>query len=235
MVKTDKIRIFTLAVFSVLFCFGSRAEDALRALPYDLPNIELLIDAHKKMREAEDLAVLQIKSIHYEHQETLGHTKKFKKYTDILHKRMSDIGGWITFASMLAKAADRSITLADAYKDFTVNTYKYCLKNPLVMGYYTEANFRLSHEIPQLAAKITEYSLGSVSGVLKSTMEEKYRLMTYINKSLSRLEFTIWQANRKIKTSVNKKIKSKHINEILTPEIQQATADKIKEKWKEKA
>lgn len=199
-------------------------------LPNDQPTIEALIDAHKKMRKAEDLAVLEITAIEETHRLTDKAAKAFNQTRTVLNKRMSDVNSYIMLATRLTKVTLSMKKLVGDYKDFTTLTYQNALKHPMAMFYFTRANLLLKKEIEHLTHLIAGYVSSQVN-ILKATMKEKYQMLSEIEMSIANLHRIIMHNDLVCRSMLYTGIKIWHIQDIFNKETQELILHKIIALW----
>lgn len=203
---TRKIMLSLLLVATLLFPLGIRGQN-------DIPTLEALIDAHKKMKKAEDLAVLELTTITATHSLTEKVTTAYNKTRTILNKRMSDTNSYIMLVSQLSNVTLKMVGLIENYSDFTSGTYKLAQDKPFVMAYYIRANLELKNEIKFLSQMISTYAASGLN-LLKATMKEKYQVLAQIDISISKMNRLINRTNLICKGMVKTGVREWHVKEL---------------------
>lgn len=219
----------TAIVMLLVAAFTMRAG----TLPNDLPTIEALIDAHKKMKKAEDLAVLELTAIEETHSLTERVTTAFNKTRTVLNKRMADANSYISLAAQLTGVTLKLKDLIENYEDFTTRTYEHALDKPLVMAYYANVHLKLVREVNHVKTLVAGFTASGVN-LLKATMREKFAVLGKIENAIFRINSMIWHANLMCRGMVNSGVKIWHIKDILNDKETAAIADKLIALWNEK-
>lgn len=230
MERTKQMIVALFAIIATTFFTASKAYADVIPIPEDVPSIEALIDAHKKMKKAEDLAVLELGAIEETHGLTERVTAAYNKTRTTLNKRLSDGNSYLSLATQIVNVTVKLENLIENYKDFTTLTYQYALKKPYVLVYYTKANYKLSKEIKHLSAIIGEYTASGL-GILKATLEEKYRMVNMIEVSISALNRIIWRSDLICRSVIRIGLKSYHIQDLFDKETQELMTQLLIEQW----
>ena len=196
----------------------------------DIPTIEALIDAHKKMKKAEDLAVLELTAIAETQSLTQKATKAYNKTRIILNQRMSDANSYLLLASQLSNITLKMVSVINNYSDFTSTTFNNVKGEPFLMAYYVKANLEITKEIKHVSKLIGSYAATSMN-LLKATMQEKYVMLTQIESSIARINRIIWQTNLTSKYIVKSGVREWHISEII--DDSKKIANELISKWKQ--
>ena len=201
-------------------------------VPNDLPTIEALIDAHKKMKKAEDLAVLELTAIEETHSLTEKVTTAFNKTRTALNKRMSDANSYIALASQVTGVALKLKNLVENYADFTTLTYEHAVNNPLVMVYYVNANAKIKNEVKHVEALVAGFTASGLN-LLKATMQEKYAALAKIENAIARINRIIGHASLMCRSMVNGGVKIWHVKDLLNDKTTETIAEKLIALWNE--
>lgn len=221
----------TLALLLSLLCLSMRSEIAA---PENVTAIELLIDAHKKMKKAEDLAILELKAIQEEQSLTQKITAKYNVTRSVLNKRLSDANSYLMLALQLTNVANKCKTLVENYTDFTTTTYQYALKKPFVMAYYTRANYELKREVKRISEMIAGYTVSGV-GLMKATMKEKYQMLSMIDTQISRMNRIISHNAVICRGMIHFGLKQYHLKEFFGSQTYKDMTNEIIALWIEKS
>lgn len=200
-------------------------------IPDDIPTIEALIDVHKRMKGAEDLAVIELTAIEETHSLTEKAAKAVNETRTVLNKRMSDANSYLSLALQLTNVTLKVKNLIENYADFTTLTYEYALKQPLVMVYYVNANAKIKKEVEHISTLFAGYSAAGLN-ILKATMEEKYRVLGQIQNAVARINMIISHANLVCKGMLNTGIRIYHIEDIINNKTNKSIADELIALWK---
>lgn len=152
-------------------------------VPEDAPTIEALIDAHKHMKKAEDMALAQLTTIREEHSLTERATTAWNTTRSVLNKKMSDAQSYLKLAMMIASTTLQIKNMTEEYADFTSTTYRIAQKKPYVMVFYLRAHAHIAQEmksIRNLAANVASSNMN----VLKASIEDKYRMLGLLSASV---------------------------------------------------
>ena len=203
-------------------------------VPDDIATIEALIDAHKKMKKAEDIAVLELTAA----AETQSVTQKMAaKYNDtrkMLNQRLADVGSILTLTSSITSIAIQLKDLTESYEEFTETTYKNAKRHPFLLAVYTSANLKIAEEIKRIAASCTDF-VAFQTNILKSTMDEKRQLLGFISAHISSVQRIINSASLTCRSMLSTGIQEYHVYDLINSKTNQDIMNKIIGKWKGKA
>lgn len=200
--------------------------------PNDIPTIEALISAHKAMKKAEDIAILDLSSISATHKQTSGFANKYKEAKSMLNQRLADVNSAITLVSSIFSVTLKLKNLMEDYKDFTVITYKNAKRQPFLLLTYTNANKQIVDETKRIAAKCTQFALFQTN-VLKATMEEKKQILEFISMNIASVQRIISQATWTCRSLLATGIKEYHVKDLI--ESSEDIINKIIGLWKKKS
>lgn len=228
MEQSCKIILFVILVSLVSPCsiFAAVAPD-------DLPTIEALIDVHKRMRKAEDLAVLELTTIEETHSLTKKSTIDFNRTRTALNKRMSDVNSYLSLALQLTNITLKVKNLLENYVDFSETTYRHALSQPFTLAYYVNANVKIKKEVEHVSKMVAGFTAAGIN-LLKATMQEKYMVLGQIDTAVGRINRVISHANLVCRGMVRTGVKSYHIKEIINDKTNKEIADKLIGLWKQK-
>lgn len=204
------------------------------APPDDLPTIEALIDAHKKMQEAEKLAVLELGYITTAQSFSQKAAAKYNETRKMLNQRLADVGSYITLASSLASIALQLKDLTETYADFTKTTYNNAKKHPFLLLVYTQANVKVAKEIEHITKSCADFA-GFQTNILKSTMEEKRQLLGFISYNISSVIRILNSATLMCRSVLFAGVQEYHVSEIINSQTNKEIIEKVIAKWKTKA
>lgn len=199
-------------------------------VPNDLPTIEALIDAHKKMKKAEDLAVLELTAIEETHRLTDKAVCAYNNTRSVLNKRLADANSYLMLAVQISNVAIKVARIGQSYMDFTTTTYDYALKKPFVMVYYLRANYELAKEARHIAEMVAGFTASGLN-LLKATMEEKYRVLMQIENSIAKMSRIIAANNMICRGMLQTGLQMWHIQDILNSRTMDSIANKVIALW----
>lgn len=197
----------------------------------DIPTIEALIDAHKKMKKAEDLAVLELTTIAETQSLTQKTAKAYNRSRTLLNKRMSDANSYLTLASQLTNITLKMKTVIDNYSDFTGTTFNHVKGEPFLLAYYVKANLEITREIKHISQLIGSYAATGMN-LLKATMHEKYKMLSLIESSIARINGILWRTNLVCRSIVKTGVREWHVEEI--SKASKTIANDLIALWKQK-
>lgn len=198
-----------IIIFLILLTAEAKA-DVHGVLPDDVATIEALIDAHKKMKSAEDLAVLELTAIKTEQSLSQKAMSAYNQTRTILNKRLSDTNSYLMLALQITNVAAKCKNLVENYAEFTTTVYEHAKDKPFAMLYYTRANYVLQKEVKRMSQLIAGYAAAGL-GVLKATMEEKYHMISMIDAQIAKMNRVICHNSVICRGMVNTGVKKYHI------------------------
>lgn len=216
-----------MLIIGILPCWGA----SKNAPPDDIATIEALIDAHKKMMKAEELAVLELTTTAGTQEITTKWAAKYNKTRKMLNQRLADVGSYATLVSSLASIALQLKNLTESYAEFTETTYKKAKKQPFLLLVYTNTNIRIEKEIEHIVKCCGDYALFQ-SNVLKATMEEKRQILGFISTHIATVQRLINRANLTCRSVLATGVKEYHVMDIINSETNKELMEKIISKWK---
>ena len=228
MESNRKILITFLATAAMLLPEKAGAIDM--SPPPDTGSIEALIDAHKKLKKAEDVAVLELMSVTETTTLTSRITKKYNETRTTLNQRMADGQAYLKLALQLTNITLKLKQLVESYSEFTTLTYEHALKKPYVMVYYARANYKLEKEIKHLSTMIGGYTASGFN-LLKATMEERYQLLDKIDSSIRKMNQIIWRNELICRSTLIFGLKSYHVKDLWGDETQELIKDVLIARW----
>ncbi len=228
MERISKKIALSISLFVLLLC--PEVCSGNKFVPDDLPTIEALIDAHKKMKRAEDLAVLELTAIEETHRLTDKAVAAYNNTRSILNKRLADANSYLMLAVHISNVAIKVARVVQNYADFTTTTYDYALKKPFVMVYYTKANYELAKESKHVAEMVAGFTASGLN-LLKATMEENYKVLMQIENSIARMNRIIATNNMICRGMIHTGLKIWHVQDILSDKAMDSIANKIIALW----
>lgn len=226
-------RIREIVLLITVFLIPHPDINASEALPDDVGTIEALIDAHKQMKRAEDLAVLHLELMVGEQSVTQKATTAFNNTRTVLNKRMSDVNSYLSLAAQLASVTTKVLRTVNSYADFTKYTYNHALKNPLAMYCYTNANIQIAKEISHMQKLIAGYTASGLN-LLKATMQEKYRLLSQIDYEIFVINQIISRASMMCRSMIDSGIKRWHVEDMIKSDLSKSISDNLISLWNQK-
>ena len=216
---------------ALILCHIAAWSGGKNSPPDDIATIEALIDAHKKMKEAEDLAVLELTAIKETHSVTQTMAKKYNQTRTMLNQRMADVGSYVTLLSSVVSITVQLKNLTESYKDFTETTYNNAKRQPFLLMVYTSANLQIAKEIKHITKCCVDYTAFQTN-VLKATMNEKRQLLGFISANIAAVQRIINKATLTCRSMLATGIKEYHVREIIDSKTNQDIINKIIAKWK---
>lgn len=201
------------------------------APPDDIATIEALIDAHKKMKKAEDLAVLELSATAETQSLTQKAAAKYNETRKMLNQRLADVGSILTLTSSIASIAIQLKDLVEDYAEFTEGVYKNAKRQPFLMATYTNANLQIAWEIKHISKCCADFELFHTN-VLKATMEEKRQILGFIQTHISTVQRIINRATLQCRSMLAVGIQEYHVTDIVNSKTNKEIMNKIIGKWK---
>ncbi len=221
-------------LFIALFCYMNAWSGGKNSPPDDIATIEALIDAHKKMKKAEDIAVLELSSIAYTQSLTQKVATKYNQTRTMLNQRLADAGSYLTLLSSIASITLQLKDLTESYKEFTETTYNNAKRQPFLLMVYTNANIQIANEIKHISKSCVDFAAFQ-SNILKATMNEKRQLLGFISANIASVQRIINRASLTCRSLLATGIQEYHVWEIINSKTNQEIINKVITKWKEKA
>lgn len=215
----------------VMTIFLLHASCSAIEMPKDIPTIEALIDLHKTIKKDEDAAMERIYTSLGQNNLITKGAKLFNKARTMLDSRLNNVYSYIVLASSISCTANSLYKLIDEYKDFTVNTYKYVGKEPFIAWYYTEANASIAREVKH-CEELYAFFAASGMNVMRSSMSDKYKLLSIMQLSIDRARNIIYSANIYCRAMIFGDWKPDYIWEILNSNVRDMIVEKIIDNWK---
>lgn len=202
--------------------------------PDDIATIEALIDAHKKMKKAEDIAVLELTAITETQSLTQKMATKYNQTRTMLNQRLADAGSYLTLLSSIASVALQLKDLTESYAEFTETTYKNAQRQPFLVMVYTTANIKIAKEIKHITKCCAEFPLFQTN-VLKATMDEKRQILGFISAHIALTQRIINRATLTCRSVLATGVQEYHVMDIIDSKTNQEIINKIIAKWKTNA
>lgn len=223
-------------ILALILIFGTGASQGAskNAPPDDILTIEALIDAHKKMKKAEDLAIIELTTTAGTQEITKKAAAKYNETRKMLNQRLADVGSVVTIASSLVSLTQQLKNLTESYVEFTETTYKNAKRKPFLMLVYTNANMQIANEIKHITKCCTDYALFQTN-VLKSTMDEKRQLLNFLSAHIASTQRIINRATLTCRSALTTGVQMYHVDQIINSETNKEIMNKIISKWKQNA
>lgn len=202
--------------------------------PDDILTIEALITAHKKMKKAEDLAVLELSGIYETHVVTQTMAKKYNQTRMMLNQRLADVGSYITLLSSIASITIQLKDLTESYTEFTKTTYNNAKRQPFLLLVYTNANVKIANEIQHISKCCVDFAAFQ-SNILKATMNEKRQILGFISANIAAIQRIINSATLTCRSLLATGVQEYHVWEIINSKTNQDLISKIIGKWTQNA
>lgn len=226
----ERFETIKKVLICILLSLSTATTEANVVFPGDTPSIEALIDAHKKMAKAEDLAIVEIQFIQESHSITKKAVDAYNTTRTVLNKRLSDATSYIQLASQLTSVTLKLDYLIKNYKDFTTTTYQYAVKKPFVLMYYTRAHLKLKKEIKHITELVAMYTASGLN-ILKATMEEKFQMLSRIEMCITSMNNIIVNNDLICRTYIRNGLKIYHIQDMLGMLTMDLTTEKLIARW----
>lgn len=203
------------------------------APPDDIATIEALIDAHKKMKKAEDIAVVELTAAAETQSLTQKMAGKYNESRKMLNQRLADVGSILTLTSSITSITIQLKDLKESYEEFTETTYKNAKREPFLLAVYTSANIQIAEEIKRIAQGCTDF-VAFQTNILKSTMEEKRQLLGFISAHIASVQRIINRASITCRTMLSVGVQEYNVFDLINSKTNQDIMQKIIGKWKGK-
>lgn len=161
--------------------------------PDDLPTISALIELHKKMAKAEDVAVNQVESGYVEQQLSTKNSSKFNDVRTTLNTKLNNAHQWIILAAAISKTTLDVGNATKEYVQFTQLTAKNILRKPQIAWYFAEANYNVSQRVSLLKKSIA-LLVASETNILKASLDERIDMVYNIQEQVAMIRGIISQA-----------------------------------------
>jgi hypothetical protein len=198
--------------------------------PKDMPTFEALMGLHKKVKANEDEAMANVAASYGEQTTISKITEKYNEYRTTLDTKLNNAYSYIILAGAISTTARGLYDLAEEYKDFTVNTYKYVKKKPFLLWYYGNANNEIAREVKHCYKLYAIFAASGVN-VWRATMSEKLELIFTLHDTVSKMRQIIYRANLYCKLMVSGDWKPNYIWEILNSEVTNEIAKAVIAQW----
>lgn len=201
--------------------------------PSDLPTIEALIALHKEMKKNEDSALTQVATITAEQEVTTNISSKISDIKQTLNMRMNDVNSYLVLASTLTNTTLRLSDLIEEYSNFITECSPIVAKKPYVAASYTTAQKLMADETSRLTKSIAAYTATGVN-LLKATMDEKFKLISLIDSSVSRMRSALSRSRNYIVYTSQTGLTTFTVRDIVTSDIMEQTANSLIDIWNRK-
>ena len=161
--------------------------------PDDLPTISALIELHKKMAKAEDVAVNQVESGYVEQQLSTKNSSKFNDVRTTLNTKLNNAHQWLILAAAISKTTLDVGNATKEYVQFTQLTAKNILRKPQIAWYFAEANYNVSQRVT-LLKKSVALLVASETNILKASLNERIDMVYNIQEQVAMIRGIISQA-----------------------------------------
>lgn len=161
--------------------------------PDDLPTISALIELHKKMAKAEDVAVNQVESGYVEQQLSTKNSSKFNDVRMTLNTKLNNAHQWLILAAAISKTTLDVGNATKEYMQFTQLTTKNIFRKPQIAWYFAEANYNVSQRV-SLLKKSVALLVASETNILKASLNERIDMVYNIQEQVAVIRGIISQA-----------------------------------------
>lgn len=198
--------------------------------PADVGTLEILIDAHKVMKEAELKALAKIETNKVEQSFITKSTKRYNEVKKVLNTKMKDANSYLLLASSIMKITLNLKRVGQEYAAFTKNSVKYVSDSPLASAYYADANYQIGKEVKHAYKLIANYSAAGFN-LLTASNDEKIKMIFLINMSVSKIRDLIYHADLMMRTLIRTGFDVMYISDILTTELCNDISNKLTKQW----
>lgn len=161
--------------------------------PDDLPTISALIELHKKMAKAEDVAVKQVGTSYGEQQIATNNSSKFNDVRTTLNTKLNNANQWIFLAAAVSKTTLDIGNTTKEYIQFVELTGKNIFRKPQIAWYFAEANYNVSKRV-SLLKKSVAMLVASETNILKASLSERIQMICEIQDQIAVIRGIISQA-----------------------------------------
>lgn len=224
------LKKLTALLFVLTIVFSADAKGL--PLPDDIPTIEALISAHKRIAKAENVALRELSGLETEHYSTKEFMNDCKKARDYLNQRLADVHSSLILGTRVLKVTIQIKNIIENYKEFVSLTFDNVDKHPFLAAYFATANATIAMESKLLYERIIQFSAAYETNVMKSTMKEKEQLLNIVETSIGKLNFMLWNANLTCRNIAIDGLHDYDIQEYLHNGTNKKIMDKIIAKWK---
>lgn len=228
-----KIKQMTIAIICLLMPAAVYA-GGKNSPPPDVPTIEALIDAHKSMKKAEDIAVTELTAIYETQTLAKKAAAKYNETRKMLNQRMADVGSILTLTSTVATIALQLKDLTESYADFTEKAFANAKRHPFLLATYTNANLQIAWEITHITKSCGDFVLFQTN-VFKSTMDEKRQILAFIQMHISSVQRIINRASMQCRSMMATGVQEYHVMDIVNSKTNQEIMNKVIGKWQRNA
>lgn len=161
--------------------------------PDDLPTISVLIELHKKMAKAEDVAVQQVATSYGEQQLSTDKASKFNEVRTNLNTKLNNAHQWLILSAAISKTTLDVGNATDEYFQFAKLTTQNLLHKPQIAWYFAEANYNVSKRV-MLLKKSVALMVASETNILKASLDERIDMVYNIQEQVAIIRSIISQA-----------------------------------------
>lgn len=230
MEPSKKLIVLAVLLICNIAVWGGGKND----FPDDFITIEALIDAHKKMKKAEDLAVVELTAITETQNLTQRMATKYNQTRSMLNERLADVGSYVSLISSIGSIALQLKNLTESYAEFTETAYKNAKRQPFLVLVYTNANLQIANEIKHITKCCADFALFQ-SNVLKATMAEKRQILGFIAAHIASTQRIINRVSLFCRSVLATGVQEYHVLDIVNSKTNQEIINKIIAKWKTNA
>lgn len=181
-----------LLLFSLFVGFSTASRAGIVG-PDDLPTISALIELHKKMAKAEDVAVNQVETGYVEQQLATKNSSKFNDVRITLNTKLNNAHQWLILAAAISKTTLDVGNATKEYVQFTQLTAKNIFRKPQIAWYFAEANYNVSKRVV-LLKKSVALLVASETNILKASLDERIDMVYNIQEQVAVIRGIISQA-----------------------------------------
>lgn len=181
-----------ILLFSLFVGFVSASHAGIVG-PDDLPTISVLIELHKKMAKAEDVAVKQVATSYGEQQLSTNSASKFNEVRTTLNTKLNNAHQWLILAAAISKTTLDVGKATKEYAQFTTLTAQNLFRKPQIAWYFAEANYNVSKRVT-LLKKSVALMVASETNILKASLDERIDMVYNIQEQVAIIRSIISQA-----------------------------------------
>ena len=219
------LMVFLISLFSI-------AESKAIELkpPADIGTLEVLIDAHKLMKEAELKSLAKIE-INKEEQNFITKTTKcYNEVKTVLNSKMKDVNSYLLLVSSIMRISVNLKKVTEEYATFSKNSVKYVSDSPLSSAYYADANYQIGKEVKHVYKLIANYTATGFN-LMTASNDEKIKMIFLINMSVSKIRDLIFHADLMMRTLIRSGFDVIYISDILTTDLCNDISNKLIKQW----
>ncbi|MCM1337415.1 MAG: hypothetical protein NC187_07675 [Candidatus Amulumruptor caecigallinarius] len=224
------IKYAAVIIACICLCpMAHAATENMKAFP-GCPEIEALISMHKSLYQDAVTSSKFVAATVPQNIEKKSLQQKWKETREVVNQRLDAASAWASLATLLITTSLDVIDLSTELNDFIAEGQTLIRQNPATAFYYYKTYTYVSDEIKRLSKQVAISSLAQ-SGVLKSTMEQKFAVMYSIGSSITIIRGALRSTLFKCRWMLGDKIRLEHIREIVKDDEMQRYAKSAIDWW----